>query len=527
MTNRPTEDASSMTSSNFTGETQVSSDLMALQIKSLEQRTHSVTVPRTSSVLQLKNEIQTVFDVDTGRQRLIFQGRVLKDDKQLTDYANLDSGKVIHLVVRPADAPSNPQNDEPRTQNTPRRTFGRTFSRAFPSFSSRLPTMEGYAFITLDTTLADVDNNFLLSQLLHGNNNSNLGTTTGSPGGLDGLPRMRFMRNTDSASRPASTGAASATPTTAATPGDAANTADSSPSAARPQGASAAPTNFAAELLSAIPSFEFSFGSRSSADFFRPSTQSPSAPATTTGANRPAMSLPFPTSVEVRLSRTLSSIQNVRSILEAPLDQDISGISTASTSSQEQMQDIRNRLRASGNTQTAQVGMVLEELANLMTSAAPRLREVAAALQEENRDSERELYRRVLRTARVVQGMSLVHHFLGSVLGSADINTRRVRRFHSNTDSSSPATAASETTTPSQSERQARSRPSAATAIRTPSSSSIPPVQSSSSSNASPESESSKKRSNAQMEAEDGQASTASTTASEDDKTKGKRRKSE
>jgi hypothetical protein len=60
--------------------------LIGLQIKSLEQRTHSVTLPRNASVLELKNEIQATLDVDSGRQRLIFQGKVLKDDKNLMDY---------------------------------------------------------------------------------------------------------------------------------------------------------------------------------------------------------------------------------------------------------------------------------------------------------------------------------------------------------------------------------------------------------------------------------------------------------
>jgi hypothetical protein len=59
---------------------------IALQIKSLEQRTTSVTISRSASVLDLKQEIKLAFDVDSDRQRLIFQGRVLKDDKQLTDY---------------------------------------------------------------------------------------------------------------------------------------------------------------------------------------------------------------------------------------------------------------------------------------------------------------------------------------------------------------------------------------------------------------------------------------------------------
>jgi hypothetical protein len=62
---------------------------IALQIKSLEQRTTSVTLPRTASVLELKHEIQSAFDVESNRQRLIFQGRVLKDGKNLTDYGKI------------------------------------------------------------------------------------------------------------------------------------------------------------------------------------------------------------------------------------------------------------------------------------------------------------------------------------------------------------------------------------------------------------------------------------------------------
>lgn len=60
--------------------------VIALSIKSLEQQTKSVSLPRNASVLDLKAKIQTKFDIDGTRQRLIFQGKVLKDDKHLSDY---------------------------------------------------------------------------------------------------------------------------------------------------------------------------------------------------------------------------------------------------------------------------------------------------------------------------------------------------------------------------------------------------------------------------------------------------------
>ncbi|KAG1469165.1 hypothetical protein G6F56_003413 [Rhizopus delemar] len=158
---------------------------IALQIKSLEQRTTSVTLPRTASVLQLKQEIQIVFDVESNRQRLIFQGKVLKDDKNLDDYANLDNGKVIHLVIRPHDAPSNPMNDNPTAR--PTRTM-----------SGRLPMMEGYAFITLDSTEMS-DNHSLLSSVLNGLNRSNTESPHQRPTETE---TPRSAENTTNSNRP-------------------------------------------------------------------------------------------------------------------------------------------------------------------------------------------------------------------------------------------------------------------------------------------------------------------------------------
>ncbi|KAI9354430.1 ubiquitin-related domain-containing protein [Pilaira anomala] len=133
--------------------------VIALSIKSLEQQTKSVSLPRNASVLDLKAKIQTKFDIDGTRQRLIFQGKVLKDDKHLSDYDNLDDGKVVHLVVRPIGAPHNPDNDEPSRNWT---SIGSNSSRP----STRLS--EGYAVITLDANLTDLpEGHSLMSSIMN------------------------------------------------------------------------------------------------------------------------------------------------------------------------------------------------------------------------------------------------------------------------------------------------------------------------------------------------------------------------
>lgn len=75
-----------VTSNDVNMPSDIPSTVMALRIKSLEQQTKPVTISRDASVLDLKGAVQNVFQVESARQRLIFQGKVLKDEKNLTDY---------------------------------------------------------------------------------------------------------------------------------------------------------------------------------------------------------------------------------------------------------------------------------------------------------------------------------------------------------------------------------------------------------------------------------------------------------
>ncbi|KAF9961275.1 hypothetical protein BGZ72_004196 [Mortierella alpina] len=87
---------------------------ITLNVKTLESQTYAVSVPLSETVLQLKDRLASLLEVPSPRQRLIFRGRVLANEKPLTDYS-LQDGHTIHLVTRPADAPSNQQNDTPQS----------------------------------------------------------------------------------------------------------------------------------------------------------------------------------------------------------------------------------------------------------------------------------------------------------------------------------------------------------------------------------------------------------------------------
>lgn len=59
---------------------------MVLSIKTLEQQTKPVTISRDASVLDLKHAVQGVFQIESNRQRLIFQGKMMKDGQNLAEY---------------------------------------------------------------------------------------------------------------------------------------------------------------------------------------------------------------------------------------------------------------------------------------------------------------------------------------------------------------------------------------------------------------------------------------------------------
>jgi hypothetical protein len=67
---------------------------LTISIKSLGHDTVSVTIPRTYSVLELKSKLQSLFYIDRKRQRLLFQGKILKDERKLLDY-----GKDIRSIL--------------------------------------------------------------------------------------------------------------------------------------------------------------------------------------------------------------------------------------------------------------------------------------------------------------------------------------------------------------------------------------------------------------------------------------------
>ncbi|XP_051811088.1 large proline-rich protein BAG6 [Acanthochromis polyacanthus] len=75
-----------------------SSNVIEVTVKTLDSQSRNYKVGSELTVKQFKEHIASSVEIPVHKQRLIYQGRVLQDDRTLTEY-NVD-GKVIHLVER-------------------------------------------------------------------------------------------------------------------------------------------------------------------------------------------------------------------------------------------------------------------------------------------------------------------------------------------------------------------------------------------------------------------------------------------
>jgi ubiquilin len=76
---------------------------LTLTIKCSNASTTVVTAESTDTVLQLKDRVSDALSVPASQQRLIYKGRVLKDDMQLDSY-DVQDGHTVHMVKGAAAA---------------------------------------------------------------------------------------------------------------------------------------------------------------------------------------------------------------------------------------------------------------------------------------------------------------------------------------------------------------------------------------------------------------------------------------
>jgi len=92
------------------------SDLINVQIKTLNDPILNFTLPKSNTVHQLKNLIIENQNLQGKWLRLIYQGKILEDDQPLSTYSDLKDNCFIHCAVSDEPPASHtiaeqPQND--------------------------------------------------------------------------------------------------------------------------------------------------------------------------------------------------------------------------------------------------------------------------------------------------------------------------------------------------------------------------------------------------------------------------------
>lgn len=66
-------------------------------VKSSHDQKYTISLPLTTPVLEVKNKLAEMSEIPADRQRLIYSGRVMKDEETLATY-KIQSGHTVHMV---------------------------------------------------------------------------------------------------------------------------------------------------------------------------------------------------------------------------------------------------------------------------------------------------------------------------------------------------------------------------------------------------------------------------------------------
>ena len=117
---------------------------IVVKIKTLNSTTFPINIHKKSPISELKRAIYQKIRIHSNNQKLIFRGRVLENDKTISDY-KIEEYDVIHLVETDSrnyrSPPSSNINTNSNNNNTGLGEYERLINSIFPSFDDILNSL--------------------------------------------------------------------------------------------------------------------------------------------------------------------------------------------------------------------------------------------------------------------------------------------------------------------------------------------------------------------------------------------------
>ncbi|EDV97034.1 GH14892 [Drosophila grimshawi] len=127
--------------------------LINLKVKTLDARTHDFSIDNELTIRQFKDQIAVKTNIAAENQRIIYQGRVLADDKQVKEY-DVD-GKVLHVAERP---PFSQRGANATNNDEPMRGFRSMAGRPTPRNMRNSPYFRALDGMLVGTMAIPVNN---------------------------------------------------------------------------------------------------------------------------------------------------------------------------------------------------------------------------------------------------------------------------------------------------------------------------------------------------------------------------------
>lgn len=71
---------------------------ITVQVKHLTQKNYTVTIAAKATVGELKQKLQAESGISSAEMKMIYRGKIFKDDAETLEELKVENGSVLHMI---------------------------------------------------------------------------------------------------------------------------------------------------------------------------------------------------------------------------------------------------------------------------------------------------------------------------------------------------------------------------------------------------------------------------------------------